>query len=282
MKVEKPIFIVGVGRSGSTVFHRIFSEHPNVAWLSYLCERFPNKPSRLSIIMKMVDYPVIGDFIGRKFGPGEGYPFWEYYCKGFSEPCRDLLAQDVTNKVKEKIPSVMSEILTTPRNRLLIKITGWPRIGFLHAIFNDAKFIHVKRDRRAVINSMITVRFWSGWRGPQNWRWGELTPAQIEEWERFDRSFIALAGIELKILAEAMEKAKRFVHNGNFMEVKYEDLCADSIDVFKKVTEFCELEWSPKFENSVKKYSLKNTNYKWKQELTGSQQEIIKYFVDGC
>ncbi|MGH8234752.1 MAG: sulfotransferase, partial [Rhodanobacteraceae bacterium] len=27
--IDRPIFIVGAGRSGSTVFHRMFCEHPN-------------------------------------------------------------------------------------------------------------------------------------------------------------------------------------------------------------------------------------------------------------
>ena len=283
MKIKKPIFVVGVGRSGSTIFHKIFSEHPDVAWLSSrLCDRFPNRPSVNRWLMDTIDYPIVGEFLRRRFRTGEGYDFWEYYCKGFSEPCRDLLPGDVTNKIKREIPDVMSKIVTPKRNRLLLKITGWPRIGFLHQIFNDAKFIHVARDSRAVINSMINIDWWWGWRGPQNWRWGELTPAQYEEWERFDKSFIALAGIELKILAEAMERAKTFVDDHSFMAVQYEYICATPVGVLKDVTEFCELEWSAAFENSVKKYRLRNTNYKWQEELTGEQQEIVEYFVRDC
>ncbi|MCP4372428.1 MAG: sulfotransferase [Deltaproteobacteria bacterium] len=282
MKVEKPIFIVGVGRSGSTVFHRIFSEHPNVAWLSSrLCNRFPNKPSVNSLLMRTIDFPLIGGFIRRRFVTGEGYVFWEQHCRGFSEPCRDLLAADVTHRIKREIPSVLSSILTKQRNRLLIKITGWPRISFLHEIFHDAKFIHINRDRRAVINSLINVDFWSGWQGPQNWRWGKLTLDQIEEWERFDRSFIALAGIELKILSEAMEKGKRCINIDNFIEIDYADLCGDPLDTFKEIVEFCELKWSLKFEDRIKKYSLKNTNHKWQEELTSDQQKIAEYFIDG-
>jgi len=281
VKIEKPIFIVGVGRSGSTIFHKMFAEHPNLAWLSYLCDNFPDKPLLLRLLMQGVDYPLVGNLIKNKFGPGEGYAFWERHCKGFSEPCRDLVAQDVTNRIKAQLPNVLSQILTKQRNRLLIKITGWPRVAFLHEIFNDAKFIHIVRHPGAVINSLINVRFWSGWRGPQNWRWGELTPAQREEWERFDRSFVALAGIELQILIEAMERAKKVVNCDNFMEVRYEDLCEAPIDTFKTVVNFCELEWSPAFERALQKYSLKNNNYKWQQELNASQQEIVEYFANG-
>jgi len=283
VKVEKPIFIVGVGRSGSTIFHRILSEHPHLAWLSpRLSNKFPSKLSLYRRLMEAIDYPFIGDFVRRRFLPGEGYDFWEHHCRGFSEPCRDLLEMDASSKLKRELPEVLSQILTEKRNRLLIKITGWPRVGFLQAIFPDAKFIHIKRDRRAVINSLINVDFWSGWRGPQNWRWGELTPAQMEEWQRFNRSFVALAGIELNILAEAMAEAKKCVPEARFMELDYEALCVDPIGAYKAVLEFSELAWVPAFENKIKQYRLKNTNYKWQEDLTEDQQRIVEYYANDC
>ena len=77
----------------------------------------------------------------------------------------------------------MKQLLVRKRNRLLIKITGWPRIGYLNEIFSDAKFIHILRDGRAVANSLINVEFWRGWQCPQNWRFGRLTEKQQKEWE---------------------------------------------------------------------------------------------------
>ena len=282
MNIEKPVFIVGVGRSGSTIFHRIFTEHPHVAWLSSrLCNKFPSKPHVNSYLMRAIDFPQVGGFIRRRFISGEGYDFWEYHSRGFSEPCRDLLASDVTSKLKRELPEALSQILTAKRNRLLIKITGWPRIGFLNEIFPDAKFIHIKRDQRSVINSLINVDFWSGWQGPHKWRWGELTAKQMQEWDRFDRSYVALAGIELQILSEAMEQAKRCMPNPeNFLEVAYEDLCTDPMEIYKNVIDFCELEWSSEFQNAIKRYQLKNTNYKWQQDLSEDQQNIVEYFVN--
>ncbi len=41
---------------------------------------------------------------------------------------------------------MMSEITTEKRDRLLLKITGCPRIGFLSEIFEDMRFIYVVRD----------------------------------------------------------------------------------------------------------------------------------------
>ncbi len=276
MKNEKPIIIVGVGRSGSTAFHRILAKHPNVAWLSELCEKYPNKFLINKILMNTIDYPIIGRYLKRRFSPDECYEFWECHCKGFSEPCRDLLPDDVTNKTKAKLQNVMPEILTKKRNRLLIKVTGWPRIGFLHEIFNDAKFIHIIRDGRAVANSLINVDWWLGWRGPENWGMGELNQSQKIEWERHNKSFIALASILWKIMLEAMENAKRYIDKNDFLEFKYEELCSDPINVVKNAVNFCDLEWSQKFEAQVKKFPFKNTNDKWQKELNKDQQNICR------
>ena len=63
----------------------------------------------------------------------------------------------------------MSKLLAEYRNRLLLKITRWPMIGFLLEIFEEAKFVHMMRDGRAVTNSMLNVGFGRGRGGPKNW-----------------------------------------------------------------------------------------------------------------
>ncbi len=282
MEINKPIFIVGVGRSGSTIFHEIFCRHPQVTWLSKLCDIFPEQVWLNRALMSSIDSPLVGaifrSFIIEKkiIKPSEAYNFWELNCTGFSYPCRDLCAEDVTNKKKARIKKVFAKMLTSRRQRLLVKITGWPRIDFLQEIFGDAKFIHIVRDGRAVVNSMLEVDFWEGWRGPQGWRWGELTPMQRAEWEKYNRSFVALAAIEMNILMEAMEQAKSKVKPENFLEIKYEDLCVTPIDTFKDVVKFCQLDWNPKFGRTIESFELKNTNYKWQKELTPGQHKILE------
>jgi hypothetical protein len=122
---------------------------------------------------------------------------------------------------------------------------------------------------------MINQDWWWGWRGPQNWRWGELTQSQEDDWERYNKSFVALAGIEWTILMDAMEKARRFIDRNDFLEIRYEDLCSNPPGVFRDVIEFCDLEWSRDFEDSVERLALRNANYKWRKELTCDQQRIV-------
>ena len=275
MEIINPIFIVGVGRSGSTLFHRLFCDHPQIAWLSVLCEFFPSKPWFNKAFLKVIDFPLASKLSTSIIKPQECYRFWEYYSKGFRRPFRDLMAEDVTVNTKKRIVSALSVMLTSKRNRLLAKITGWPRIKFLLEIFPDAQFIHIVRDPRAVVYSIINMDWWWGWRGPQNWRWGELNSSQKKEWDKYHRSFIALAALECKILDEALGLARSCLNKENFLEITYEDLCALPQEIFQKVTNFCGLEMPRKFSVKVKKKSIQSANYKWREEFTAGQKVML-------
>ena len=276
IKVEKPIFIVGVGRSGSTIFHKMFSEHPDVVWVSGLCDRYPWKPALSRALQRMIDWPLVNRPLKRRYEPGECYQFWNYHCRGFSQPCRDLLASDVTELNRKQIPPAMAELFTHRRQRLLHKITGWPRIGFLRELFPDALFIHICRDGRAVANSLLEVDFWNGWHGPERWRWGELSAGQRAEWETHGQSFIALAGLQWKLLMEATADAAARIPAGQFMQLRYEDFVVDPVQHFREVAKFCGLQWSPRFEKTISKYKLRSANDKWRKDLTPEQQVALQ------
>jgi hypothetical protein len=270
------IVIVGTGRCGSTVLHHILSHHPQTAWLSRWCDKYPDKPQVNRLAMRALDLPLPSRYIRKVLYPVEAYRFWEHHCPGFSEPCRDLNEEDVSPKIKRNVQEVMLEMSTDRRNTLLIKITGWPRIGFLKEIFPDAKFIHIYRDGRAVVNSWLNVGWWSGWRGPANWRWGELTYEQREKWTKHDRSFVALAAIEWEILMTAQERAKQRIPPSDLLEIRYEDLCQAPVETLREVTEFSALKWSPRFEAAVKGFSLESANDKWRTHLSDVQKNAMR------
>jgi len=280
VEVKKPVVIIGTGRNGSSIFLRMFTYHPEAAWLSTLCNWYPDKPVLNRLFLKAIDFPFIGAHLNRKNNPDEAYNLWDIHCKGFRRPFRDLTQKDVTEKSKKDVRRIMAYMLNEKRHRLLLKLTGWPRIGFLKEIFPDARFIHIVRDGRAVVNSLLQSDFWMGWHGPSNWRWGELPPNYLKEWNRHEESFIAMAAIQWKIILDATESAISKISPKDIIEIKYEEICTNIWKTFETILAFCEMECSRAFEKSLGRFKLRNANDKWKNDLTRDQQEILSEILD--
>ena len=58
MTKMKPIIVFGTGRSGTTVFHQMLSEHPQLTWLSELVNQYPSKPILNKMLMKSFESPI--------------------------------------------------------------------------------------------------------------------------------------------------------------------------------------------------------------------------------
>jgi hypothetical protein len=276
MRIISPIIIVGTGRCGSTLLHRLLATHPRVMWLSGFALLFPARPAWNRWAVAAMGNPLLRRVAGGWVRPNEQYRFWDHYTYGcFSEPCRDLVRSDVTARVRERVRPAFEAMLTPTRNRLLVKITGWPRIGFLSELFEDAKFVHIVRDGRAVANSLLHVHFWRGWYGPQGWRAGLLSPGDQATWEAHDRSFVALAGLEWRIQMRAIEAARRALDARRFLEIKYETLCEQPMEACRQVSEFAELPVSAEFERHVRSEVIRNTSSRWRQDLTPAQQALL-------
>ncbi|MDQ3138559.1 MAG: sulfotransferase [Gemmatimonadota bacterium] len=276
MDVVKPIFIVGTGRCGSTAFHRLLSPHPSLMWLSGFAEQFPTRPSWNRWAVTAMGNPLLRRVFGSHIKPGENYGFWYKHAYGFAEPGRDLLRADVTPRVRKQIRGVFARMLTAQRSRMLVKLTGWSRIGYLNEIFEDAKFIHIVRDGRAVANSYVHINEWQwrGWYGPYSWRYGPLSEPDQAAWEASDRSFVVLAGLQWKIHTRAIEAARRTVDPERFLEVRYETFCEQPLETCRRVLEFGELPHSPAFERHVRGTSIRDTD-RWRKDLSPEQQAML-------
>jgi hypothetical protein len=224
--------------------------------------------------MHGIDVPLLKIPLKWRFGPLENYDFWNSHYGGFFRPCRDLYADDVTHQARRALRRTFGRLATTKRNRMLMKTTGMPRIGFLSAVFPDAKFIHVIRDGRAVAHSRMNAVFWRGWDGRLLWP-GELPRSYRSEWEQFDFSFVALAGIEWKANMDLYEAAKRDNPNVRILEVRYEAFCAEPLAEVRRIADFAELPWSPLFERTIRDFYISSENAKWTKNLTDRQQQIL-------
>lgn len=274
MHVRQPVIVIGAGRSGSTFFCDVLAKHPQLAWLSPLCSYMPDRPYLNRWFMQALDAPLLARML-QGVGPNECYPFWEHYNKGFSTPFRDLHAQDLTRKAERRLHEVLDTFVTPRRPRLMVKVTGWPRIGFFHALYPDAKFIHLVRDGRAVANSLLNQSWWQGWGGPAKWRWGALPPHKQAMWEEQDHSFVALAALQWTIILDAVERARAGLPEAQFLQVRYESFCDDPHAMCQQIIEWAELPWRTELGEGIEGFTFRNSNFKWQRDLTEPQQQTL-------
>lgn len=279
-RVERPIFLVSSGRSGSTVFARLLSHHPSLAFLTQLNGRIPRRPVFNRLAMRAMSTPGLESLVRKRIWCAEAYKFWASYSTGFARPARDLGARDVTPRDKKVLPRAIAQNLTSSRPRFMAKVTGWSRIGFLKEVFPDARFVHILRDGREVAQSLLTVGFWDGWAGPSKWLLGELPIDVREDWERYDRSFVILAGIFWKLTVGSVETARQGLDSEDFLEIRYEDFVADPNSALESVVRFAELPESRRFWRSIGRMPLRSRDGKFSSNLTLEQQKLLTSYLE--
>lgn len=278
LEIKKPIIIIGSGRCGSSLFYTLLCQYQRSSWPNRFSCYFPRHLFWTRFFRRLAGTPVIGNVVRTRITGAEAYALWDSCYGGFSSAFRDLESSDVTTLAKQKIRASFAELVTERHDRLILKITGWGRIGFLKEVFPDAKFIHFVRDGRMVADSLMNVHFWGGWSGPQNWRLGNLPDKYQEIWEKHGKSFIALAGIYWNIAVDSILDGSR-KYQPEMLTLKYEDFCANPVGVFRQVFEFAEMEWEPAFERRIRAAKIRDNSQKWRKNLTEAQQNELTEVV---
>ena len=161
--IDRPIFVIGCGRSGTTVVYDLLCEHEQLGWFSNYTEHF--SAPWLASLSRGRRYAFVRDHLGR-FAPRphEAHCLWSSCA-----PARDaiagnapLTAADATADEIQCLRSIVrSHLRYQGRRRFVNKNTrNARRIGYLSAVFPDALFVHVARDPRATVASLLRVHFW--------------------------------------------------------------------------------------------------------------------------
>ncbi|MEK8106122.1 sulfotransferase [Micromonospora sp. M12] len=257
--------VVGTGRCGSTLVQELLSRHPRSAsspgWTTNWPGSTPGQVQRCAL-------PALGAAPvgmtslrhsrrllerGRlRVAPSEAYRLLDrHVLGGFSRPCRDLLAEDLTPFVARRLRTFFDERIARQGCQQVVQhVTGWPRTGFLHGAYPDLRVVNVVRDGRAVANSWLQMGWWDGWRGPDNWIYGPLPSDLREEWVESGRSFQVLAALGWKMLMEAFGQARLRHPADQWLDVRYEDLVEQPRDQVGRMLDFLGLDWSAAFERA--------------------------------
>lgn len=280
--------VCGTGRSGTTLVQEMLPRHPAVGFISGLDDKLPrlNLSGRLNGTLYRRTAPrdprmrALAESVrvlerGRtRVAPSEAYRLIDrQVMAGFSKPCRDLLAEDMTPYLQGRFRDFFGARMAAQGCQVLLQhLTGWPRTGFLRAAFPDLKVVNVVRDGRAVASSWLQMGWWDGWQGPDKWIYGPLPADLRADWEAAGRSFVVLAALGWKMLMRAFTDARELCPPGQWIDIRYEDLIDDPRHHVQLMLDFLELDWSPRFEAGFARHAIHGgRSDSFRRELTADQ-----------
>lgn len=256
MPIEKPIFIVGLPRSGTTLLHYLLCAHERAAYLSNVMNTLPDTILAIERARKLLGLNIWGDrhlkdSIEVDFtSPTEPIMHWGIWT---GQDLYDLAYRSITPdaasvaRMKRDIRKVQLSS-GAPRPRFVCKYPYFSmQMPMLEKIFPDAKFIHIVRDPQAVTQSMIKLYLLIE---HQRLLVEHPTVKTLIPYPRTPSlaKLIAEHGPEdvrttATVWKETIEAVRRDSPGlRNFHEVRHEDLVADPKRVFDGILKFCELE----------------------------------------
>ncbi|MEW6298048.1 MAG: sulfotransferase [Thermodesulfobacteriota bacterium] len=290
MNVSRPIFVIGCPRSGTTVVSEIFAAHPDLAWFSNWMNRCPRLPL-LAVFSRLCDLPVFGEKLrGAKRQDGDTQPLlsrflprpeeaWHVWERCCTAKFRSDMLTGVEPSAEEKGRTRRLVALTCRyqgKGRFLAKLTGPPRMAYLRAIFPDAYFVHVIRDGRAVVHSLLQVDFWRERGGLERPWWGGLPDESLRLWAAYGRSAEALAAVQWKYLIELARQESRSVPAGHYIEVKYEDFTRYPQETVETILRQCELPPSRHIQSYINtRVVIRDMNVKWQDQFAAHQLQAL-------
>jgi hypothetical protein len=275
--IDRPVFIVGSGRSGTTVLYNLLSTHPQLCWFSNLSDRFPRLPC-VPLAHHLLDVPGIGARMRRNIiashrgfpniRPVEAERIYHDHC-GFIERRESTLADRDPHTEARFRAQINKHLRTTGRPRFLTKQTANnQRLALMMALFPDARVVHIVRDGRAVASSLYHVRWW---RDIAIWWYGGKKAA---DWEAEGREPIELCARQW-LHDTAACQAQATVLGDRYLEIRYEDLVSHVPATLQAILAHCDLAEDSAYLQSLP-LRLDERNDAWKSRLNDRQQHCLR------
>lgn len=240
-------FLLGAGRSGTTLLYKILSAHREVAYLSNYLNRFPEWPSLANLQRLLNKFPEYkrkawfqeqgGAYFNgsrRKIlsivpTPSECEPLYASCGIPLSLVGDYSLLPHTGNCLRERFEHILQ---ASGAQVLLSKRTANNRrLSILKQIFPNAKYIHLIRDGRSVAYSLLHVKWWND----HILYWTGKSPRQMTA-EGADP--IELAAQNWVEEMQSLERGIALIQRNQLLEIQYDELLKDPHGQLKHILNF--------------------------------------------
>jgi hypothetical protein len=275
-------FIVGAGRSGTTLLYKLLCLHPEVAYISNYENRLgwlPGGIAARSVNWQMEHklrawfnqggnaYFTSRPLLKKAFPtPHEGESVFKA-CGVPLYPSRGELPDDETaRRLRARFDRIRRR--AGARTFLSKRTANNRRIQYLSAIFPDARFVHLVRDGREVARSLAAVSWWDRHRV---W-WDGRTAIEMENAGE-DRLSICARNWVREF--EEVRAQLASVDSSQILELRYEELLQDPVLHLEKVLQFLGVEPLACYRATIRSLNLRPTPSSWSSALDGRQVDCV-------
>jgi hypothetical protein len=236
IRVKQPIFMLGCPRSGTTICGKLFGGHPDLSDFS-----------EAGFVWDPRQY----------FNPQANHLWTEEDFTSFDfnrlHQCFEYFREQ-----RHKARFFNKH----PRNSV--------RIGYIRKVFPDAIFLHVIRDGRATVLSIVKAI--ENERVRQKFPFGNF--CKPPNWKAFQSvDPIEQAALQWNEIVRYV-LSWRDQLQGAYYEIRYEDFCLNPRGVLGKAYAYCGLPDQEQHLSHIPE-SLNSRNFKWQEQLTDVQKELI-------
>lgn len=279
-------FLVGAGRSGTTLLYKVLCLHSRIAYISNYEERLRWVPDGLAA--RAVANHMSGK-LDAWFNKGGNAYFikrpWSKKCiptpqegEAVFRACGVPLYPSDDSRLDTSTVSRLRRRFDRIRRRsgaaiFLSKCTANNRrIRQLSEVFPEARYVHLLRDGREVAQSLSTVEWWDG---HTVW-WDGRTPREMEQ---SGEQRLAICARNWVREVEEIRRKLALIEPNKVMELRYEDLLREPVQRIKAIIEFLGLEFHEHFAAAVESLQMRPSTAKWKTQWNAAELDCVMHEI---
>jgi hypothetical protein len=219
--VSRPVFILGCGRSGTTIFGTALSKHKSITYL--------NEPRHLWFA---------------------AYPETDIWTPRAAKRNGKLAltADDAKQPKSDKLRRLFRfETLVTNRPLLVEKLPiNSFRLSLINEIFPDARFIHIHRNAMEVARSIASQCESGLWFASHAYKWNELVRyaqarGETSTLPSMCTNYFRMGLLEWRLSTDAIVNFLRGLPDQRYFEISYEQFIHNPISVLEQVFAFLQI-----------------------------------------
>lgn len=295
-KIEKPLVITGLVRTGSTALHYLMARDPNRQHLQYWLGENPQPRPPIEEWESNPNFQTSKSNLDMLYMASPELKAIHYMAADWPEECGHLMAQTFTDDYWQcgRYAPYYNEwyenadlVPTYRQHKKLLQLIGsnesekpWLLKYPVHLkhlksflkVYPDAQVVWTHRDPSVVMSSYVSLI--EGFRSisvePGSMNRNEILKEQMEIWAKG---------------AERAMAIREEYPEAQFYDLQFEDFVSDSVGQVKKIYDHFDIEWTPECEQALKQWNVDNPQNKHgkhshdKEALDISREQMLERFA---